>query len=389
LAHEGTVNAVAFSRDGNTALTASAGGVNSAAARLWDVPAEAAFGKPLVQDGNLLELAISPDGRWLLTGATDGAARLWDVTSGRLIREVVRAEEGRVSALAFSPNGRSFLTASEDRHKANVVRLWDRPRLRVRRQFRRANRASCAAFSPDGRVVAIGTNDGTVEFRDPANGKNLGSPLGALGPVGSVAFSSNGGMIAAGALYGARVWDWRTRRLVWEQPNSAGLAMVAFYPKRTRALVVTGGFGQDWDAAERRIIGPPRFHNAGGMERLAFTADGTQILISGADRVARLWDVATGETIGPAVGRDGARPVAISADGHWLAAGGRNGRVAVWAAHQPVRGRVERVRLWVEVLTGMELGQNGVVRNLDAKTLEQRRQQLRQLGGQPDRSGGP
>jgi hypothetical protein len=49
----------------------------------------------------------------------------------------------------------------------------------------------------------------------------------------------------------------------------------------------------------------------------------------------------------------------------------------------PVAGDVDRVRLWVETLTGMELDEAGAVRDLTPEAVEQHRQRLEELGGPP------
>ena len=58
---------------------------------------------------------------------------------------------------------------------------------------------SSVAFSPDGKILAIGDRDGTVRLWDLATGRQLGSPLSSKdGPVGSVAFSPDGKTLAVG-----------------------------------------------------------------------------------------------------------------------------------------------------------------------------------------------
>src|SRR5207248_2542937 len=122
------------------------------------------------------------------------------------------------------------------------------------------------------------------------------------------------------------------------------------------------------------------FHPAGGVSRAAFSPDGRMVLTGGTEGVARLWDVKTGKVLGPAPGREGVLAVAFSPDGRRLAAAGRHGRIALWDTPRPLEGDVERVRLWVEVLTGMELDSQDVVQPLSAEALERRRSRLEELG---------
>jgi WD40 repeat protein len=67
-------------------------------------------------------VAVSPDGKFLLTGAEDRTARLWDAGTGQE-RRVLEGHEGRVFAVAFSPDGRRAATASGD----STILVWDLP----------------------------------------------------------------------------------------------------------------------------------------------------------------------------------------------------------------------------------------------------------------------
>jgi hypothetical protein len=57
--------------------------------------------------------------------------------------------------------------------------------------------------------------------------------------------------------------------------------------------------------------------------------------------------------------------------------------VRVWEAPRPVHGDVERVTLWLQTRSGLELTEDGAVRRLDAAEVGRRRQRLQRLGGPP------
>src|SRR5262245_50076591 len=65
-------------------------------------------------------VAYSPDGRYGLSGSSDGTLRLWDLEAGTQVRRFF-GHTGQVWCVAFSPDGRQALSGSKDQ----TVRLWD------------------------------------------------------------------------------------------------------------------------------------------------------------------------------------------------------------------------------------------------------------------------
>jgi WD40 repeat protein len=75
--------------------------------------------------------------------------------------------------------------------------------------------------------------------------------------------------------------------------------------------------------------------------------------------------------------------VAFSPDGKTALTGSDDHYARLWSIPSPVRGEVDRIQLWIQVLTGIELDPQGDYRVLDAAIWQERRERLRQLGGPP------
>lgn len=115
---------------------------------------------------NILTAKISPDEVYILTGGSDGVAKLWNIVSGDEVQRFV-GHDGAINDVAFSPDRRFVLTGGKDA----TVRLWDRAGGRELGQFGgHAAAVNSVAFSPDGRWVLTSADDFTTRVWDAATG---------------------------------------------------------------------------------------------------------------------------------------------------------------------------------------------------------------------------
>lgn len=378
--YSGSVVQVAFSSDGRRIATADAGGGSPIAAGLWQVVAEDRLPRLLLHDDAVTALAFSPDSRLLLTGGDDRILRFWDAETGRPHGSPLQHTFSPRIAL-FSPDGRSLFTLCEGDPGIGGQRVglytdiafWDAKTGRKRAGRRTPRRVFCASFFDEGRIVLTGDIEGNIQAYETSTGEALGPPMKQNGAVASLEVGSDGQTFLSGASGRAILWDWRTRRPTKELISGGGETATLFFPDRTKVLLWENGFGQIWDIATGQRRDPPLFHSEGGILRVAFSCDGQSVLTGDKALVARLWDIATGKSLGPTPGRSGMGPLAFSHDGRRLAVGGRHGEVALWETPRPLQGNPAQIRSWVEALTGMELDEHGSVRTLSAQDREERR----------------
>jgi WD40 repeat protein len=160
-----------------------------------------------------------------------------------------------------------------------------------------------------------------------------------------------------------------------------------------RAVVLTGDSRHltgVWDLQTQRQIGLPPTDMTGLIQALSLSPDGRSFLTGSWDRkTARLWDSATGKPIGPPIiHSEAVNLVGFGGNGRTMVSSSIDGQIRCLEVPQPLAGEVERLRCWVEVLTGMALDGSGGVKNLEPGALELRRQRLGELGGPPDAAAG-
>ena len=318
LRHPRETEGAAYSPDGRRIVT-----IGRSTARIWS--ASGRPGATLAGHTNTVMSAVfSPDGRLVVTASDDGTARVWDATSGGLLREL-RGHGESVNAAAFTPSGETVVTASDDR----TARVWDVDAGKVLRGA--GDWMTSVAFSPDGRTLAAGGADGAVRLWNV----DTGHPL-AVGHqpqfVNTVAFGADGrSVIAADADGNVTTWDRAGRRK--STFTAGGQATAAAVSPDGTKLVTAAETGEVrvWDVRSRRLR--LVFRHPGWVMDAAFSPDGSRIVTAGLDRTARIWDAASGAQRAVLRGHDGGVYAAsFSPDGRLVVTAGGDKTARLWSA---------------------------------------------------------
>jgi len=117
------------------------------------------------------------------------------------------------------------------------------------------------------------------------------------------------------------------------------------------------------------------------VEDLRFSRDGRRLWTL-TSRATRVWDVETGEPLGPALAdAAGAYNLALSPDGTRLAVAENRTGTARLVTPIVAAGEIRNPDLWVQTLTWTDMDDHGALNWLDAATRRARREQLEKLGG--------
>ncbi len=270
-------------------------------------------------------VAVSPDGRFVLSGSFDRTVRLWDRKSGQAVR-VMADHTNLVLAVAFSPDGTLMASGGLD----NTGQVYEVPNPDAVAEIPLSSPGTAIIATPDGKQLYFGDQSGTVRLWDPATAKVVRQYDGGSGSVVALTAAPNNALLVAAYADG---------RLLGWNPGNGKLQATALVPGTRHVFLLSDNrtlLALSGDAVVRKLLWPPKpsvgLPQAKGASVAALSPNGQQAALAGQDGHVRIFnradgklqrDIATGEPV---------TALAFRRDGSLLATGHPSGTLRVWKA---------------------------------------------------------
>lgn len=362
---KGTLGKIHFSPDGSRLAVSSSIGI-----WFYDPQTGKALDLLRYTDGvSPFPFAYSPDGNTIATASTNQmtvitgtrearlpsisghVVQMRDVTTGEK-RTTVSVQTQRVANIVYAPDGNTIATA---RKQDNTVYLWDTATGKSKGTLERIGRGSIQSFvyTPDGNTIATagGWTDNFVQLWDAQTGDHKTTLTGHTKRVNSVAYSSDGKIIASGGADGTvRLWEvttgkqkvvlgrtsWINFLFPWLNPP---VNSVAYSPDGKTVAAASWDHKLRLCDTQTTKLKATLIGHTGPVDAVVYSPDGKTIATGGGwnDHTVRLWDAVTGETKAILTGYTHINAVAYSPDGKTIAIGGKSRSNALQLWDVPTR----------------------------------------------------
>jgi WD40 repeat protein len=287
--------------------------------------------------GKVLQTVGTPDGLFFLDMVADGVLRVRQ-ESGKEKMRLKGPTDASPGSAAASPD-QKWLAIAWKTTAGLSTRVYDSSG-NERVSFREIHTRPLWAltFSPDGRLLATASDDGTGWLWNVETGRAIGGPLTHPGKIRlrSAAFRPDSARLVTTSADGTVCqWDTDTgKSVVTPNERHTGEVWTAVYSPDGQWIASAGTDRtiRVWPATGRREV-QVLYGHTGSVTDLAFTGDGSQLISVSEDNTARLWEVDRQNGLPVLRGHtDSVYAVAYSPDGQWIATGSWDKCIRLWDA---------------------------------------------------------
>lgn len=288
-------------------------------------------------------VCVSPDGQQILSSGDDGEVRLWDIATRTQTNSFAGDKNSKgvtypATGVAYSPDGQTYVSAQG----GLLPKLWDATSGKlIKRINQKGAGVYSLGYSPDGTLIAFGNHQSITIYNLPL-GTEIKIPMGRTSAVISVEFSpDNQSLIAVTDNQEISLWDANTgaKTRIFDihnyQKDVEYATDAAFTPDGK--MIITAGFNKDpyqgiikmWNANDGSLM--RGMADGQSVDCLAISHDGLKLATGNFDHSVKIWEISTGKLLKILVGhKNYVKSVTFSPDDQTVVASSTYGAINLW-----------------------------------------------------------
>ncbi|MEM8723134.1 MAG: CHAT domain-containing protein [Cyanobacteria bacterium P01_G01_bin.39] len=339
--HQDNVESVAISPDGKYIVSNSITDTKEdSTMKLWDIQQQSLIQNFKGHEAPVNSVAVSPDSEYIVSGGSDGKVKRWDVQQPSIVHTFDGYQasvnssynhDNWIKSVAISPDGKYIVSSNWN----GTLKLWDNQQKLVTQTFNLHNfLVNAVAIGNEGKYIFIGSEQSVVLLFDVKQQQITHTFEGHQSAVNSVAISPNHKYIVSGGSDAkVKLWDVERKSVIHTfEGHQSAVNSAAISPDGK--YIISGSGDRTvrlWNVGKKSLIHTFEGHQD-NVESVAISSDGKYIISGSWDGKVKLWNVGKKSLIHTfEEHQDNVQSVAISPDGKYIVSGSWDGKVKIWA----------------------------------------------------------